>query len=141
MINPYETAVKINLYGIVFLCIIAVMEIKGFGARLRTYRMKKGLSLQKLADAIGASKAHIYELETGKSTNPSLTLLTALSRALEVPIKDLIGESDEIADKESPQLAPLFRDLRELPPEALDIIQTLTEKLRGQKKDGGKSED
>ena len=60
------------------------MELNGFGPRLRTYRMRKGQSLQKLADAVGASKAHIYELETGRSKNPSLALLTALNLASEV---------------------------------------------------------
>lgn len=114
------------------------MEIKGLGARLRTYRMKKGLSLQKLADAVGASKAHIYELETGRSANPSLTLLTALSRELEVSIKTLVGESGEISESDKPELEVLFRDLRELPKNALELIQGLTKQLREQKKDVGK---
>lgn len=133
--------VKINPYETVFWCIIKFMEIKSFGARLRKYRMRKGLSLQKLADAVGASKAHIYELETSRSSNPSLTLLTALSRELEVPIKDLIGESSEVADEEAPQLAPLFRDLRELKSDELELIQALTKKLREQQKGGNKSDD
>lgn len=123
------------------LCIIIFMKIKSFGVRLRKYRMGKGLSLQKLADAVGASKAHIYELETSRSTNPSLSLLTALSRELEVPIKNLVGESSDVADEDAPQLAPLFRDLRELPPDALDLIQALTKKLREQQKDDGKPDD
>ncbi len=114
---------------------------KGFGARLRTYRMKKGLSLQKLADAVGASKAHIYELETARSSNPSLALLTALSRELDVPIKVLVGESSEGVEDEAPELAPLFRDLRELSPGDLKIIQTLTQTLREQKKDDEKPDD
>lgn len=96
--------------------------------------MRKGLSLQKLADAVQASKAHIYELETNRSTNPSLTLLTALSRALDVPIKDLVGESSDVDDEDAPQLAPLFRDLRDLSPGALDLIHTLAKKLREQQK-------
>ncbi|MEQ1597228.1 MAG: helix-turn-helix transcriptional regulator [Casimicrobium sp.] len=114
------------------------MELKGFGARLRIYRMRKGLSLQKLADEVAASKAHIYELETGRSANPSLALLTELSRALEVPIKTLVGESDETSDSEEPELAMLFRDLRELQKSDLNLIQTLTEKMRQQQKDGNK---
>jgi len=116
------------------------MEVKSLGARLRIYRTKKGLSLQKLADAVGASKAHIYDLETGGSTNPSLGLLTELSRALDVPIKVLVGESGDVSDKEPPQLAPLFRELRELKPEDLKLIQVLTDQLRETRKNGGKSE-
>jgi transcriptional regulator with XRE-family HTH domain len=114
------------------------MKIKGLGARLRKYRLRKGLSLQKLADAVQASKAHIYELETGRSANPSLALLIALSRELDAPIKDLVGESSEVGGEEAHQLAPLFRDLRELPEDALDLIQALTNKLREQQKDDNK---
>ncbi len=114
------------------------MEISGLGARLRKFRMARNLSLQKLADAVGASKAHIYELETNRSNNPSLALLTALSRELNVPIKDLIGETSEVTDGEAPELAPLFRDLRELSPVDLEIIKTLTDKLR-EKQDGKKA--
>ncbi len=117
------------------------MDLNGFGPRLRTYRMRKGHSLQKLADAVGASKAHIYELETGKSKNPSLALLTALSRELGVPIKDLVGESTETANDEQPKLVPLFRDLRELDEDALDLIQALTKKLREQKENVDKPRD
>lgn len=117
------------------------MEVISLGARLRKYRMRKGLSLQKLADAVQASKAHIYELETGRSTNPSLALLTALARELDVSIKDLVGESTDVAEGEPEQLAPLFRDLRGLSSEALDVIQTLTKKLREQQKDGDKADD
>lgn len=99
--------------------------------------MAQNLSLQKLADAIGASKAHIYEMETNRSSNPSLALLTALARELKVPIKDLVGEGTEIVEGEASELAPLFRDLRELTADDLDIIKTLTDKLR-EKKDGNK---
>lgn len=118
--------------------IFAVMKFKGFGPRLRSYRMRKGHSLQKLADLVGASKAHIYELETGKSKNPSLALLTSLAQALDVPIKDLVGESTDTADDEKTKLVPLFRDLRELPDDALDLIQALTRKLREQHEDAEK---
>lgn len=93
------------------------------------------MSLQKLADAAGASKAHIYELETNRSSNPSLTLLVALARELNVSIKDLVGESSEVAESEQPQLAPLFRDLRELSTQDLELIKTLTDKMREKKKD------
>jgi transcriptional regulator with XRE-family HTH domain len=104
-------------------------------------RMKKGQSLQQLADKVGATKAHIWEMEQGRSQNPSLVLLTNLARALDVSIKDLVGEAETTADKEQPQLAPLFRELRGLTSEQLDLIRTMTDKLRemgdGTKPEGG----
>ena len=48
--------------------------------RLKELRLKKGDSLQGLADAVGVSKAHVWELETGKSKNPSIELLTKLAK-------------------------------------------------------------
>jgi transcriptional regulator with XRE-family HTH domain len=108
------------------------MEINGLGARLRQYRLKKGLSLQELADAAKSSKAHIYELETNRTKNPSLGLLTELSRVLGVPIKDLVGESSFVADGEPQELAPLFRELRGLNPDALKLVRALTDELRKQ---------
>jgi transcriptional regulator with XRE-family HTH domain len=102
-----------------------------FGVRLRAFRMKKKLSLQGLADQIGASKAHIWDLEQGGTKNPSLALLTQLSRALDVSIQELVGESGEETQGDDPQLAPLFRELRGLTPEQLELIRTMTEKLRG----------
>lgn len=108
-----------------------------FAQRLRRFRMAKKLSLQQLADKIGASKAHVWDLEQGKTKNPSLGLLTELSRALDVPIKDLVGEGDATEDQ---QLAPLFRDLRGLDPADLDLIKTMTEQLRA-RKDGNTPND
>lgn len=101
-----------------------------FALRLRKFRMAENLSLQQLADKIGASKAHIWDLEQGKTKNPSLSLLTELSRALNVPIKDLIGESEATDD---PKLAPLFRDLRGLDSADLELIKTMTEQLRARR--------
>lgn len=114
------------------------MSESNLGLRLRALRMKKKLSLQVLADKIGASKAHVWDLEQGKTRNPSLNLLTELSRALDVSIKDLVGEGEETQGNENSQLAPLFRDLRGLNPEQLELIRTMTEKLR-EMKDGNKS--
>jgi len=108
-----------------------------FAQRLRKLRMAKNLSLQQLADQIGASKAHVWDLEQGKTKNPSLSLLTELSRALSVSIKELVGESDQTDDS---QLAPLFRDLRGLSTEDLELIKTMTEKLRA-RRSGGDSND
>ena len=108
-----------------------------FGQRLRRFRMAKKLSLQDLADAVKASKAHVWDLESGKTKNPSLALLTEFSRALDVSIKELVGESEDTNDA---QLAPLFRDLRGLDESDLKMIKLLTDQLRA-RKDGQKSGD
>ena len=53
------------------------------GARIKELRIRKRESLQQLADTVGASKPHIWELEVEKSTNPSVDLLKKDRRALQ----------------------------------------------------------
>lgn len=118
----------------------ALMSESKLGLRLRTFRMRKKLSLQELADKIGASKAHVWDLEQGKTRNPSLGLLTELSRALGVSIKDLVGEGEEATDAEEAELGPLFRDLRSLDAKHLELIRSMTKTLR-EMKDGDKPDD
>jgi transcriptional regulator with XRE-family HTH domain len=64
------------------------------GDRIKELRMQKGQSLQQVADAIGASKAHIWELESNRSKNPSLDLLQKLAGHFGTTIAYLIEEPE-----------------------------------------------
>jgi transcriptional regulator with XRE-family HTH domain len=81
--------------------------------RLKELRLKKRDSLQGLADAVQVSKAHVWELETGKSKNPSIELLTKLAKHFEVPLAQLVGEDPEATDEDQ-ELVAMFRDLKDL---------------------------
>jgi len=63
------------------------------GARLKELRVRKGESLQDVANAVKASKPHIWELEAEKSRNPSLELLKNLAEHFEVTISYLLEET------------------------------------------------
>lgn len=102
------------------------------GAKLRELRVKKALSLQDLADAVGASKAHIWDLERNRSKNPSIDLLTKLSKALGVSVSDLIGENPG-AENESPQLVAMYRDFKKLSEEDREAIQKMVDHLNSRK--------
>jgi transcriptional regulator with XRE-family HTH domain len=65
------------------------MRIAG---QLKHLRLRRGRSLQQVADAVGASKPHIWEIESGRS-NASLELVGKLSRYFEVSVSTLLGES------------------------------------------------
>lgn len=91
--------------------------------RLKELRLKKGDSLQGLADAVEVSKAHVWELETGKSKNPSIDLLTKLARHFEVPLAQLVGEDPE-ASEEDRELVAMFRDLKDLTPRDREILRS-----------------
>jgi len=100
-----------------------------FAVRLRESRERKGISLQKLADKIGASKAHIWDLEKGRTTNPSLEILIGLSRALDVSIANLVGEDTDQASNNGDTVA-MFRDLQELSESDRETIKLMMDRLR-----------
>jgi transcriptional regulator with XRE-family HTH domain len=64
------------------------------GDRLKELRVQRGQSLQQVADAIGASKAHIWELESNRSRNPSLDLLQKLAGHFKTSVAYLINEPE-----------------------------------------------
>ena len=51
---------------------------------LAARRQALGLSLQKAATAAGITKAHLREMERGKSANPCVSTLAGLGAALKV---------------------------------------------------------
>jgi transcriptional regulator with XRE-family HTH domain len=59
--------------------------------RLTELRVGKKASLQVVADAVGVSKPHIWELEKGKTKNPSLELLKKLALYYGVTLDSLVG--------------------------------------------------
>src|SRR5688572_13244279 len=93
-------------------------------AKLKDLRIKKGKSLQQLADDVKSSKAHIWDLETGRSKNPSMELLTNLAKALGVSIADLVGENPQ-AEGEDPQVVAMYRELKDLTPDDRKVIQSV----------------
>jgi transcriptional regulator with XRE-family HTH domain len=59
------------------------------GARIRSLRAERGLSLSALADAAGIGKGSLSELETGQR-NPTLETLYAVAGPLGVPLAALV---------------------------------------------------
>lgn len=100
------------------------------GARLKELRFKKGQSLQQVADAVGASKAHIWELETGKSQNPSLDLLRRMAEHFGITVSSLVGETLEDADE---QLLKMHRDLQELSDTDRAVIEDVIASMKKRK--------
>lgn len=71
-----------------------------FGIRLRQFREAKGLTLQQVADAVGCTKAYIWELEMREGQKPTAERLNAIAKTLGVTIQDLLGEP--VADMQAP---------------------------------------
>lgn len=109
------------------------------GAKLKELRLRKGQSLQQVADAVGASKAHIWELEKGTSHNPSVELLTKLAGHFDVSLASLVGE-DPNAPGEPPEIVAMYRDLKGLTERDRDTIRLLMKQLRSRSKDQGSAD-
>lgn len=62
------------------------------GERIKAYRIKQGLTQERLAEKVGVNETYISRVETG-SAKPSLKLLFNLSVALETTMDNLIIDS------------------------------------------------
>ncbi len=100
-----------------------------FGSRLHDLRIRQALSLQDVADAVGMSKAHVWNLEKGLSDNPSMDMVTRLADLFRVRIADLVGENPDAAD-EDPAVVAMFRDLKRLDPRDRETIKVLMDQLK-----------
>src|SRR5690242_13562169 len=61
------------------------------GGNLRRLRTRRGLSLERLAQLSGVSRAMLGQIELGQSA-PTINVLWKIARALEVPFSALLAE-------------------------------------------------
>jgi transcriptional regulator with XRE-family HTH domain len=98
------------------------------GTRITKLRLKAGQSLQDVADAVGVSKAHIWELEKGRADNPSMGLVTRLADHFGVSVAFLVGE-DRSAPDANTRLAKMFRQASQLGPNEVAVLEDMLQSL------------
>lgn len=98
------------------------------GLRLARLRRKSGESLQMVADAVGVSKAHIWELEKVRTDNPSVALVTGLADHFKVTVAYLVGEDIEAKDADR-DLQRMFRQARKLDDRERAILDSMMRTL------------
>lgn len=96
-----------------------------FSSKLKELRLQKRLSLQEAADLIEISKTHFWDLETGKSKNPSYDLLEKISNKFGISISSLVNE--DVQSHENEELKVLFRQMNNLDQRDLDMIKLIVE--------------
>lgn len=101
------------------------------GSQLKELRIKKGKSLQEVADEVKASKTHIWELERGTSKNPSIELISKLANYFSVTIDYLTGSASE-----NDEFKAFARNLAEKDLSASDlmILESLAKELEKKNK-------
>lgn len=65
------------------------------GKKIRDLRLRRGLTVQQLAEASGLSKGFISQVENER-TSPSLATLSDLASALETSVAYLVVEEDQV---------------------------------------------
>lgn len=101
--------------------------------KLRMLRRKSDESLQAVADDVGVSKSHLWELETGKSSKPSLELIASLAEHYKVSVSYLVGEApDDQADDQ--QLLVLYRNLKNLSRNDRETLETIIDAMQNKAK-------
>ena len=108
--------------------------------RLTRLRLAKGESLQEVADAVGVSKAHIWELEKGRTDNPSIALVTRLADHFGLSLAALVGEDP--AAEGATRIGRMFRQADDLDQEDLELLDDMMQTLlkRRKKTDKGGKE-
>lgn len=107
----------------------------GFGARIASLRRDKKESLQDVADAVGVTKTHIWQLEKAQTENPSLSVIKGLADHFGVSIASLIGE-DIAAEDADQRLARMFRLAKDIDPDDLAHLEDMVESFRKRRKGG-----
>jgi len=101
-------------------------------AKLKELRLKNGESLQRVADAVGVSKAHIWELEGAKSKNPGLELIKKLADHFSVSVEFLSDDTKPPSDAAAIQF---FREFGgSLSEKDWDALRSVAERLKGETK-------
>ena len=103
-----------------------------FATKLHELRIANRLSLQQVADKVGTSKAHVWNLEKGQTDNPSMELVLKLADLFRVRVADLVGENPD-AEGEDPEIIAMFRDLKKLEDDDREIIKGLMDQLKSRR--------
>ncbi|WP_019155442.1 helix-turn-helix transcriptional regulator [Robertmurraya massiliosenegalensis] len=72
-----------------------------FADSMEHYRIKKGISQNKLADSIGVSSGYLSRIKNGKRLNPSVPIAMAIAKELDIPMEELmvmLGLNNELND-------------------------------------------
>src|SRR5689334_6680225 len=89
--------------------------------KLKALRARTGKSLQQVADAIGVSKAYVWELESGeKGMNPTIDVLTRFADFYRVTVAYLSNEQPPADTPE--ESMRLWRNLNALTDRERDLV-------------------
>ena len=96
--------------------------------KLAELRRQAKQSLQAVADAVGVSRAHVWEIETGRTKNPSLDIVRRLADHYGVSVGWFAGEVDDGTVDQ--QANALYQTLQSLSPENRQHVKAIIDSMR-----------
>ena len=108
-----------------------------FGARLRLLREAKKLTLQQVADAVGCTKAYIWELEMKDGQRPTAERIQKIAQVLGVTMEDVMGTPMQQAPEASPEDVAFLREYAGMTDEEKDRYRQALKIMFPDKGDGG----
>jgi len=106
------------------------------GQKINRLRLEKRESLQDVASAVGVSKAHVWELEKGRTDNPAMALVTRLADHFGVTVTYLASE-DVNAPDEDAELQRMFRQAHALDERDRQTLDALLQSFLARKRSAG----
>ena len=80
------------------------MQVYFNGARMRSERRSRKWSQMEVAEMVNTTERYVRELEKGRKHNPSAAIVYRISRALGIPMDELMmGIPDEEEDVRAPK--------------------------------------
>ncbi|MFC0236665.1 helix-turn-helix domain-containing protein [Fictibacillus phosphorivorans] len=70
------------------------------GAKIRSLRVEKGLTLTELAEKAGIAKSYLSNIERNLQNNPTFEYINKIARALDVEQERLLFEADSAGNSE-----------------------------------------
>ena len=92
--------------------VVKERTVKGFGTRLRTIRLARGMTQEELGDAVGVSNRVIAYYEADDDQPPG-AMLVDLAKTLRVTSDELLGLKT-VKTKASPKSARLLKRLQQV---------------------------
>ena len=89
--------------------------------KIRHLREEKGLSLNKLAEMAGISKAYLSQLENNVSKQPSAEILLKIASALRTTIADLLDKPVRVHSDDFQEIPKTLQEFIDNQGEELDI--------------------
>lgn len=101
----------------------------GLGQRLRLLRKQRQLTSQEVASAVGTTQSHLCAIERGRTLNPRINLLLALSDYYGLSLSELVGQEDvDFSSLEGEKIRQWYE--RDLPKQGQRIALKFIEQLR-----------